>query len=409
MLGRRHGHEHGQAPLTTIVTALRLKGAVASLPHMHVNVQRAARRLGVSPVTIRRWTATGFLPCIRTPGGHRRISTDDLDELARAIAADGALTAKVARERDLETVAGASVSLGSKHELTEVLSEIAGQVTRILECDACVIYEYVHAEQLARVVADFERSGRRCVPQGPYRLSDYPVTRQVMEERITATIDRDDPAADAAEVAALRAAGDAQMTLMPLVYGERSLGMLEAVWHAKTRRRTRQELRIARAVADQAAVAIVNARVVSAGRSSDRRLTRLHSLLLDLRRTLADAAQSATVDASLAAFAEGIRASLDAVSCVVSTGTTTATAMAQDGPGDPNTLHEALAVSNGYSTPFSITVTLRRTADRPVAELLDLAADIGAGLQAARTAAGSEAGRTAAGSEASRTPLRCGR
>ena len=50
-----------------------------------LNVQRAARRLGVSPVTIRRWTATGFLPCTRTAGGHRRIAVDDIEELARAI------------------------------------------------------------------------------------------------------------------------------------------------------------------------------------------------------------------------------------------------------------------------------------------------------------------------------------
>ena len=50
-----------------------------------LSVQHAARRLGVSPVTIRRWTATGFLPCTRTAGGHRRIATDDIEELARAI------------------------------------------------------------------------------------------------------------------------------------------------------------------------------------------------------------------------------------------------------------------------------------------------------------------------------------
>jgi excisionase family DNA binding protein len=350
---------------------------------MHVNVQRAARRLGVSPVTIRRWTATGFLPCIRTPGGHRRIDTDDLDELARTIASDSALAAKIARERDLETVADASVSLGSKHELHELLSEIAGQVTRVLECDACVIYEHVPAERLVRVAADYERTGRRCPPLGPYHFSDFPLTGRVIEERITAHVDIDDPGADQAEVAALRAAGDVQMLLMPLVYGNRSLGMLEAVWHEKTRRRTRQELRIAHAVADQAAMAIVNARAIAAGRASDRRLARLQDLLRELRRALPDAAQAATADDLLAALAEGVRSALDAASCVAAAGATTAAATAADDYRRDG-LHTAVAASSGYAVQLTLRVELRRAPDRSSTEVLDLAADVGAGLLAAR-------------------------
>src|SRR5450756_2327011 len=46
---------------------------------MLLRVEQAARRLGVSPVTIRRGTATGFLPCTRTAGGHRRIDEHDID------------------------------------------------------------------------------------------------------------------------------------------------------------------------------------------------------------------------------------------------------------------------------------------------------------------------------------------
>jgi excisionase family DNA binding protein len=351
---------------------------------MHVNVQRAARRLGVSPVTIRRWTATGFLPCIRTPGGHRRIDTDDLDELARTIASDSALAAKIARERDLETVADASVSLGSKHELRDLLSEIASQVTRVLECDACVIYEHVPAERLARVVADYERTGRRCPPLGPYRFSDFPLTGRVIEERLTVHVDVDDPAADAAEVAALRAAGDVQMLLMPLVSGDRSLGMLEAVWHQKTRRRTRQELRIAHAVADQAAMAIVNARALAAGRASDRRLARLQGLLRELRQALPQAAEAATADECLAALAAGVRSALDALSCVAAAGAVSAMATATDdyrGGG----LHTTRATSSGYSLQLTLTVELRRAPDRGAADMLDLAADVGAALLATRT------------------------
>ena len=40
---------------------------------------QAARYLGVSLATIRRWTDAGHVDCYRTPGGQRRFSKDQLD------------------------------------------------------------------------------------------------------------------------------------------------------------------------------------------------------------------------------------------------------------------------------------------------------------------------------------------
>jgi excisionase family DNA binding protein len=41
---------------------------------------QAARYLGVSLATVRRWTDAGHVSCYRTPGGQRRFSRDQLDE-----------------------------------------------------------------------------------------------------------------------------------------------------------------------------------------------------------------------------------------------------------------------------------------------------------------------------------------
>ncbi len=49
---------------------------------MKVSIREAARMLGVSPHTLRRWEAAGKFTSERTPGGHRRY---DLDKL-RAVA-----------------------------------------------------------------------------------------------------------------------------------------------------------------------------------------------------------------------------------------------------------------------------------------------------------------------------------
>lgn len=40
---------------------------------------QAARYLGVSLATIRRWNDAGYLPSYRTPGGQRRFSREQLD------------------------------------------------------------------------------------------------------------------------------------------------------------------------------------------------------------------------------------------------------------------------------------------------------------------------------------------
>lgn len=43
---------------------------------------RAARELGVDPLTVTRWARAGKLPSRRTPGGHRRYRAADVRALA---------------------------------------------------------------------------------------------------------------------------------------------------------------------------------------------------------------------------------------------------------------------------------------------------------------------------------------
>lgn len=45
----------------------------------------AARFLGVSLATVRRWTDAGHIACYRTPGGQRRFSRDQLDTFVESM------------------------------------------------------------------------------------------------------------------------------------------------------------------------------------------------------------------------------------------------------------------------------------------------------------------------------------
>ncbi len=48
-----------------------------------LTLSEAAKKLSVHPTTLRRWADKGDMPCMLTPGGHRRFSVADVEQFAR--------------------------------------------------------------------------------------------------------------------------------------------------------------------------------------------------------------------------------------------------------------------------------------------------------------------------------------
>lgn len=280
-----------------------------------LSVQHAARRLGVSPVTIRRWTATGFLPCTRTAGGHRRIATDDIEELTRAIGGSSHVAARRARERELDTIVETSLAVASEVDLQPLLAEIARRTTRLLDCDFCAVSTYDPATRLVQALAEYDGGGERLPDTETYDVRQFPLTRKVLAEHVAAVVNVDDPRADAAEVAALRSGGDRSLLMLPLVYRGESIGLLEAIDARRARSYTRQELRLCQAVAGQAAVALHNTSLRAASRSGRDELRGLCAALRDLAPALAAALAQPDRDVALERLADAVCDVLGAVSC----------------------------------------------------------------------------------------------
>jgi excisionase family DNA binding protein len=49
-----------------------------------MTIGEAARLLGVSPITLRRWSDEGRIPVVVLPSGHRRYQPDDIRNLRAA-------------------------------------------------------------------------------------------------------------------------------------------------------------------------------------------------------------------------------------------------------------------------------------------------------------------------------------
>jgi len=354
---------------------------------MYLNVQRAALRLGVAPHTVRRWTASGLLPCTRTPGGHRRIRQEDVEALAQQIGGSTHLDARRAREREVETLLETSLALVGQLELPDLLKEIARQLTRLMACDFCGISTYDAASQSVRMLADFDHSGRRLPDIEEYPLSRYPLTRRVLEEQSPAIVNVSDPAADPHELRELVRDGDKSLLMVPLVFRGRSIGLVELMDHTRERRYSAQELRICTAVAGQAAAALHNAQLFAdagaAAREIDGLRDRMDQLAVAVAGLRAATGRAGVLQACAAAACDLLEAS----SCVAVAGDLSAgcasgaAARADAGPGGGEagpgvvTGAEILRVSaGGGAHAVGLTVSLPRPVKRGEAEVLHVLA-----------------------------------
>jgi len=235
---------------------------------MYLGTQAAAHRLGVTPHTLRRWSSSGIIPCVRTAGGHRRFRVEDVEELLGHGQALRLRDARLARERELETLVDVTVRLCSQLDLCELLAEVARQGTGLLHCQACTIFEFDRESGVIRCLAEFDSSGNRLPDRPVYNIREFPLTTRVLFNQEIAVVNIGDPAADAAEIAAMRPWNIKCFLMAPLTSSGGSIGLLELIDRERERRFSRQELRVVRTIAAAASVAMQNAEAVAAVRRS---------------------------------------------------------------------------------------------------------------------------------------------
>ena len=198
---------------------------------------------------------------------------DDDDLRLLGILADQATTA----------FAGAA-SLAEAHRLAEDLRQLldmSSALSRSLDPRAVA---RLMAEHLARAVgaeraqiSDWDPAGNRlrtlgCFPAARrellddyYPLGAYPLTARVLAEGDIATVDADDPDADAAEAAELRREGMRGLLMLPLIAKGEPIGVVELTSPGRATDDP-GKITLARTMANEAAMALENARAYEAVR-----------------------------------------------------------------------------------------------------------------------------------------------
>ena len=99
-----------------------------------------------------------------------------------------------------------------------------------------------------------------------YALGGFPLTRRVLEERVIAVVDTEDPTADEAEVAHLRAEGARGLIMLPLVAKGEAIGIVELSFMGRPTDDVAR-ITLARTMAHEAAMALENARLYETARN----------------------------------------------------------------------------------------------------------------------------------------------
>ncbi len=101
--------------------------------------------------------------------------------------------------------------------------------------------------------------------EGTFDLGGYPLTREVLQRRVIASVDVADPHADPAEVALLRAEGAGGLLMLPLVAKDEAIGLVELMFPAGPLDDP-VLITLARTMAHEAAMALENARLYETAR-----------------------------------------------------------------------------------------------------------------------------------------------
>jgi diguanylate cyclase (GGDEF)-like protein len=187
------------------------------------------------------------------------------DQAATALETARLLTRSQALAGELRRLLDMSGELSASLDSRQVANLMARHLASAMGVDECAISYWDRAAQRLATLG-YHPSIPHEELQPYFDLAAYPESRRVLEEQATLVVDADDPAADGAEVALLAADGYRSVVMLPLVAKGQSIGLVELI--SRTPISFDQEaLSLARTMANEAAMALENARLYEDARA----------------------------------------------------------------------------------------------------------------------------------------------
>jgi PAS domain S-box-containing protein len=184
--------------------------------------------------------------------------------------------------RELVFLFETSRALSTTLDVDTVLHTTVRQIAEALGVEGCALLAWDREQDdLVTLLDDAPQpQGREPVAPGTrYALAQFPAARRLLATRRPLAVRGGDPAADPDEVAWMQARRAAALLVLPLVVGDRAIGVLELLEGRQARAFGENEISLCQTLANQAAAALQNARLYDEARQRNRELTLLNRVI----------------------------------------------------------------------------------------------------------------------------------
>ncbi len=313
-----HGHDFSALQTHTVVPGEGLVGEVAQ-SGMPLSVSEATdphAYISPGPVILAPLSIGGKVVGVITADQPERgaftpadlaILTALADQVAVAVQNARLFEETVERTQELSTVLEASSALSFTLDLDWVLYALGERLMAVTGADGCVISEWDRDSQEVTVIweAREEASPLACTI---YRAADKPLVQEVLltQEPMVLTV------GESSDVSLLQEREAQALLLLPMVARGQTIGLVELERRQNTRPFAPNEIRLAQAIANQAAVAIQNARLYEEIRRFTEELEqRVEERTQELARALQDLTAERDRIEALYRIASQVASSLD--------------------------------------------------------------------------------------------------
>ncbi len=187
------------------------------------------------------------------------------DQAATALESARLLARSQGLAAELRGLLDMSGQLSASLESRQVANVIARHLASALGVDECAISYWDRPSRRLATLGYFPEVENEVLTPF-FDMASFPQSLHVLEEQTTVVIDADDPAADPAEVALLRPFGYRSLVMLPLVAKGESIGLVELISFTAIDLDT-ERLELARTMANEAAMALENARLYEEARA----------------------------------------------------------------------------------------------------------------------------------------------
>ncbi|HEY7130921.1 MAG TPA: diguanylate cyclase [Candidatus Limnocylindrales bacterium] len=187
------------------------------------------------------------------------------DQAATALESARNLARSQALAGELRLLLDVSAELAASLDSHQVANVLARHLASVMEVDECAISWWDKTNE--RVASLGYYPPLELHELEPYfAVADFPVTRRVLVEQATESVDVEDPGADPAEARLLTAAGNRALVMLPLVASGETIGLVELLSRSPIER-DEERLDLARTIANEASIALENARLYGEARA----------------------------------------------------------------------------------------------------------------------------------------------